>query len=41
MNNNGKLIKQLEVGEMFFNPNIITSETVDQLLNGFVRTPAK
>jgi hypothetical protein len=41
MDNWGNLIDQLEAGEMFFNPKLVTNESVNQFLNGLARTGAK
>ncbi len=41
MDNNGKVIRNLKLGEMFINPNLISNETIDQILNGLIRVPAK
>ncbi len=41
MDNWGNLIDLLELGEMFFNPSLVTPEGVNQFLNGLARTGAK
>jgi peroxidase len=41
MDNNGNVIRNLKLGEMFINPNLISNETIDQILNGLIRVPAK
>ncbi len=41
MNANGQIIRNLQPGEIFFNPNLINQETIDQFLHGFLRTVGK
>lgn len=41
MDNFGNVIKTLQLGEMFFNPSLVTSDSVTQFLNGLARTLAK
>ena len=41
MDNNGKLIRNSSLHEMLFNPSTITNTTIDQILNGLARAPAK
>jgi hypothetical protein len=41
IDNNGKLIRNLALGEMFFNPNVITNTSLDQILIGLAKVPAK
>lgn len=41
MDNNGALLKTLNLGEIFQNPKLITNSTLDQLFNGLLRTNAK
>lgn len=41
MDNFGNVIKTLQLGEMFFNPSLVTSDSVTQFLNGLARTSAK
>ncbi len=41
MNNNGKLIREMRLGEMFFNSGLLNDGFVNQMLNGLARSGAK
>lgn len=41
MDNYGKVIKELSLGEMFFNPDLVNNDSLTQFMNGLGRTGAK
>lgn len=41
MDANGRILRNLQPGEIFFNPNLINVNTIDQFLYGFLKTSAK
>lgn len=41
MNSDGTLNSTLALGEMFFNPNLVNTVTLPQILDGLIRTISK
>lgn len=41
MNDNGKIVKSLSLGEIFLNPNLVTKDTLGPILNGMLRIKYK
>ncbi len=41
MDNDGNVIRNLTLGEMFENPNLVNKDSLSQILNGMLRVNAK
>ena len=41
MDNDGNVLKTYSLGEIFENPNLVTNETLPQIINGLLRVNAK
>ncbi len=41
MDNDGNVLRNLTLGEMFENPNLVNKDSLSQILNGMLRVNAK